>query len=119
MTDLFGCPPSDDYIDPLIEPFVRVLQKNGIETFESCQGTEGHCFKYPTIRFRGNAGTGYQVVGIALALGWPVTCLQRTWQVADCALVEGGDWLVEFRSFATEGAWANTDVSGLLSSCSG
>lgn len=41
-------------IDPLILPAVKILNEHGFETFESCQGGEGHCYPEPTIRFFGD-----------------------------------------------------------------
>lgn len=42
-------------LDAGIAPYVDVLDAAGIETFESCEGTEGHGFLEPTIRFYGDA----------------------------------------------------------------
>ena len=109
-------PPHPNKLDPLIEPVVRELQTRGIETFESCQGTKGHCFEWPTVRFNGGAGTGYVVVGIALELGWPIQHLQRDWSVRECAIIEGGTWAVEFAPFRLPHLWANTAVQPLLES---
>jgi hypothetical protein len=41
-------------LDDGIAPFVDVLDATGIETFESCEGTEGHGFLEPTVRFYGD-----------------------------------------------------------------
>lgn len=43
-----------DFIDKNIFPAVEILNKAGFETFESCQGGEGHCFPEATVRFWGN-----------------------------------------------------------------
>ena len=42
------------YIDPLILPAVEILNRHGFDTFESCQGGEGHCYPEPTVRFNGS-----------------------------------------------------------------
>lgn len=43
-----------DDIDSLILPAVKILNEHGFETFESCQGGEGHCYSEPTVRFFGS-----------------------------------------------------------------
>lgn len=48
-------------LDSGIRPYVKILDDNGIETFESCQGGDGHCFPEPTIRFHGVRGEGRQL----------------------------------------------------------
>lgn len=40
-------------VDPLILPAVKLLNEHGFQTFESCQGGEGHCYDVPTVRFFG------------------------------------------------------------------
>jgi len=40
-------------IDEGIRPAVKLLNENGFETFESCEGGRGHCFSEPTVRFYG------------------------------------------------------------------
>ncbi len=42
------------FVDERIRIPVQILNKHGFETFESCQGGEGHCFSEPTIRFFGS-----------------------------------------------------------------
>lgn len=39
-------------LDSGISDYVHKLMKHGVETFESCEGGEGHCFPEPTVRFR-------------------------------------------------------------------
>ena len=58
-----------DDLDPGIASFVEVLRHHGIETFESCEGGEGHSFREPTIRFDGTAANGYRAVWVALTFG--------------------------------------------------
>ena len=41
-------------IDPLILPVVEILNTHGFETFDSCQGGEGHPFADGYIRFYGD-----------------------------------------------------------------
>lgn len=42
-------------LDPGIKRWVEILNGQGVMTFESCEGGEGHSFPEPTIRFHGNA----------------------------------------------------------------
>lgn len=37
-------------LDPGIAPIVELLRQNGIDTFASCEGGEGHMFSLPTVR---------------------------------------------------------------------
>lgn len=74
--ELGGC-------DPGIKPFVESLWAEGVETFESCQGGEGHAFLEPTIRFHGGQGEGFKALGIALTNGLPVAELRLSWSVQD------------------------------------
>lgn len=41
-------------IDAGIRPAVEILNQNGFETFESCEGGKGHCLTDPTVRFYGD-----------------------------------------------------------------
>lgn len=43
-----------EYIDPLILPAVEILNSHGFDTYESCQGGEGHCTPYPFVKFNGD-----------------------------------------------------------------
>src|SRR5436309_827030 len=72
----FGLP-----LDRDISYAVKILHDAGIETYESCDGSEGHAFPEPTIRFYGDSAEGYRAVGIALQLGLPVFTLRRFWCV--------------------------------------
>lgn len=40
----------DGKLDEYIAPVVNILRTEGINTFSSCEGGEGHCFEYPTVR---------------------------------------------------------------------
>lgn len=76
-----GC----DYpsLDPKIAFPVQVLRENGIDTFESCQGGDGHCFKYPSIRFFGDKTEGYKAFDILAKHGFIVCYLQRYWSITN------------------------------------
>ena len=70
-------------LDPGIAPFVRMLQSAGIETFESCEGGDGHAFPEPVIRFHGHRDEGWRAMAAAQQLGLPVAELRRTWPILD------------------------------------
>jgi len=69
--------------DPGIRRIVEALQSDGVETFESCQGGEGHSFSQPTVRFHGGRDEGFRALACALRLGLRVAELRRYWQVVD------------------------------------
>ena len=50
-------PDIDMTLDAGIRDYVLILRSGGIETFESCDGSDGHCFPVPTIR--GISGVRY------------------------------------------------------------
>ena len=85
----------DDLLDPKIEPIVKLFNANGIETFESCQGGQGHWFHEPTVRFKGGSDEGYYAVSVALYHELDPYCLRRYWKVRENELV-GPDWEMEF-----------------------
>ena len=70
-------------LDPPIAPIVRVLMENGVETFESCQGGEGHAYPEPTVRFCGEKASGYHALAVALEHGLNVLHLRRVWPIID------------------------------------
>jgi|GEM_PF-1121333 len=91
-------------LDPGIRPAVELLNRFGVETFESCEGGEGHSFPEPTVRFHGDAGEGYRAVGILLSHGFPVSELRRRWSIEDSWTLTGPYWEVVFlRKLHTEG----------------
>src|ERR1700678_1197958 len=69
--------------DPGIAREVRILSENGIETFESCEGGEGHAFPEPTIRFFGGRSEGFRALAIAHQHGLKVSELRRYWDIID------------------------------------
>ena len=89
--------PSDESLDAGIARIVQTLQEAGVETFESCQGGEGHVFPRPTVRFRGTRSCGFVALGIALKNCWPVESLSRLWTVVD-GEVTGPYWEIVFRN---------------------
>jgi hypothetical protein len=70
-------------LDPAIADAVRILHGGGIETFESCQGGDGHTYPEPTVRFHGERADGYRALGIAVQGGLRVAYLRRIWSMND------------------------------------
>jgi hypothetical protein len=56
-----------------------VLRAAGIETFESCEGGDGHAFLEPTIRFHGHKSEGFRALAVALEAGLRISELRRVW----------------------------------------
>jgi len=86
----------DPQIDHGIVPYVAVLRAAGIETFESCQGGEGHAYPDPTIRFHGDRSEGFRALAVAMQSGLPVLELRRVWPVND-GEPTGPWWELTFR----------------------
>src|ERR1700730_18588272 len=82
-------------LDAGIRDIVLTLVGNGIETFESCQGGEGHCFPEPTVRFEGETSEGLRALSVAIENGLPVFRLRRAWGVID-GLIHGPWWEMTF-----------------------
>jgi hypothetical protein len=70
-------------LDPGIRQYVEVLRAEGVETFESCQGGEGHAYAEPTVRFHGDRSEGFRAVAVAFRHNFPVRALNRTWPCHD------------------------------------
>lgn len=82
-------------IDDGIRDIVSILTKGGVETFESCQGGDGHEFPCPTVRFYGQSNEGYRALSIAMENGLRVSELRRSWSVIDGEL-SGPFWELTF-----------------------
>jgi hypothetical protein len=92
-------------LDPGVAPYVAALDAAGIETFESCQGGDGHAFPVPTIRFHGARGEGFRALAIALQNGpLPVASVRRYWDVNADGEPEGPHWEMTFWRSATDPA---------------
>lgn len=76
-------PPDALPLDPGIKAYVEALQQQGVETFESCQGGEGHAYLEPTVRFHGDRSEGFRALAVAQSNQFPVAALRRTWPVID------------------------------------
>lgn len=89
---------SEKYSPPLdkgIEKEVKVLNDNGIETFESCEGGSGHAYLEPTVRFYGDRYEGFKAFTIAMQNGLNPSKLGRIWTVEDGELI-GAYWEMTF-----------------------
>jgi hypothetical protein len=92
-------------LDPGIAQHVDILDAAGIETFESCQGGDGHSFPEPTVRFYGGRGEGFRALAVALQVGpLPVKAIRRYWRVGSDGAPEGPNWEMTF--------WRPTDPLG-------
>ena len=87
-------------LDEGIAAYVDLLDAGGIETFESCEGGEGHAFPDPTVRFYGERSEGFRALAVALECGLPVLELRRYWQVLE-GEPSGPNWEMTFRSKAS------------------
>jgi hypothetical protein len=85
----------DPPLDDGIALAVAALQGAGVETFESCEGGEGHCYPEPTVRFHGDAGEGFRALAAAMQNGLAVRALRRTWRMRD-GEPEGPWWEMTF-----------------------
>ena len=71
------------FIDAGILPAVEILNKHGFETFESCQGGEGHSFPEPTVRFLGSEFDLIRAYEICECYGLTVLAAKRVYKKAD------------------------------------
>lgn len=82
-------------LDLGIRRAVEVLIEAGVETYESCEGGEGHAYAQPTVRFHGEAHEGFRALAVAMGSGLPVMDLGRMWTVLDGEPV-GPQWEMRF-----------------------
>ena len=75
----------DPPLDKGIARYVYLLREAGFETFESCEGGNGHACQEPTVRFHGDESAGFRALGAAFAAELPVAELRRVWPVNDRA----------------------------------
>lgn len=73
----------DPPLDPGIAEAVVALRAAGIETFESCEGGQGHAYAEPTVRFHGHKAEGFKALSAAIEAGLVVCDLRRVWPVID------------------------------------
>jgi hypothetical protein len=84
-------------LDEGIRDAVRILAESGVETFESCQGGEGHAYPEPTIRFHGQREAGWKALAVAQAVRLGVLELRRVWPIND-GEPTGPWWEMTFRA---------------------
>lgn len=82
-------------LDGGIAQYVHVLREAGVETYESCEGGDGHPFLEPTVRIWGGPHAGFKAYGVALEHGLPVKDIRRFWTVLDGELT-GPNWEMTF-----------------------
>lgn len=102
-------------LDRCISYAVKVLRDAAVETYESCEGGEGHAFTEPTIRFFGGASEGLRVAAVALQYGLPVSDLRRFWTVIDGEL-SGPHWEITFHQKPLLRLQESAELRGLLES---
>jgi hypothetical protein len=83
-------------LDHGVRFYVEALRRGGIETYESCEGGQGHTFPEPTIRFHGDRSEGFRALDVAMKAGLPVMSLRRFWSIIDGEPV-GPHWEMTFR----------------------
>lgn len=71
----------DPPLDPGIRDVVEALQRAGVDTYESCEGGDGHAYPEPAVRFHGDSAEGVRALAAALAAGLPVMELRRVWMI--------------------------------------
>ena len=94
--ELFA-PVVDMELDTGIRRYVLILRSQGIETFESCQGGEGHAFPEPTIKFHGNHGEGFKALAVAMTYHLPILSVRLVWDFYD-GFPRGPWWEMTFRT---------------------
>ena len=85
----------DPPLDSGIERAVQILVTHGIETYESCEGGEGHPFAEPTVRFFGSHAEGFKAVAVAIQNGLKPSALRRFWSIIDDEPT-GPNWEIVF-----------------------
>jgi hypothetical protein len=83
-------------LDPGVALYVDVLNAAGIETYESCEGGEGHSYAEPAVRFYGTRGEGFRALAIALQHDFPVRAVRRIWTVDTDGNPQGPRWELAF-----------------------
>lgn len=83
-------------LDPGIARFVHILRAGGIETFESCQGGDGHACPEPIVRFCGDGAAGFRAFAIAKENGMPVLKVGLVYRVTNEMLLTGPWWEMIF-----------------------
>jgi hypothetical protein len=100
----------DPPLDEGIRDTVLTLVANGVETFESCEGGDGHSFPEPTVRFEGSSSEGLRALSVALENGLPVAELRRTWGVVD-GVIHGPWWVMTLHPPRTSPIWLKRNTA--------
>jgi hypothetical protein len=66
-----------------VRDVVKILMDANVETFESCQGGEGHAYPEPTVRFHGERSEGFRALAVVMQAGIRVLHLRRLWRIDD------------------------------------
>ncbi len=85
-------------LDPDIAAYVHLLRDHDVETYESCQGGEGHhggAGEWPVVRFYGQREEGFRALSVAQMYGLPVSSLNRVWKIQD-GEPTGPQWEIVF-----------------------
>ncbi len=85
-----------DMLDPGIAEYVTNLCAAGVETYESCQGGDGHALPQPTVLFGGERAAGWHALRVAQERGLPILSLRRSWWIVD-GEPTGPHWEMVFR----------------------
>jgi len=91
----------DPPLDSGIARIVEILRQACVETFESCDGSPGHAFREPTVRFHGGLAEGFRALSVALQAGFPVAKLRRFWHILD-GRPDGPYWELTFTDAASD-----------------
>lgn len=83
-------------LDPGIRRYVLIMRANGVETFESCQGGDGHPCPEPFVRFFGNRWAGFRAFEVAMTHGLPVLSVAHEYNEVG-GWLEGPTWRMTFR----------------------
>ena len=70
-------------LDKGIRRAVLILNAAGIETYESCEGGDGHAYAEPTVRFHGEFELGFRALSVVMTYTLPVKQINRTWKIID------------------------------------
>jgi hypothetical protein len=82
-------------LDVGIAGAVEILMSRGVETYESCEGGEGHAYAEPTVAFHGKRDQGWRAVWAAQERGLSIAELRRVWRILD-GEPTGPHWEIAF-----------------------
>jgi hypothetical protein len=86
-------------LDPGIAQYVVTLREYGVETYESCEGGDGHACPEPTVFINGERSAGWRALHAAQERGLPVLAVRRVWTIVD-GEPTGPVWEMTFREKA-------------------